>query len=52
MEVITLSKKEGVRAKGKFRRQLTSGVLLTFLRSDIFLSQSSLGKSLIYCVRT
>ena len=47
--VITVGKKEGVRAKAKFWRKLTPGALWTFLPTYSFL-QSSLRKSLMYCI--
>ena len=46
--MLLLCEKEGVRAKAKFWRSLWCVVDFCF---DIFLSQSSLGKSLINCVR-
>ena len=48
-QVISLGEKESEHAKAKPWRKLTPGALLT---SDIpFLTQSSLGKPLVYCIR-
>ena len=51
-QVITLGEKDGVRTKAKIWRKLINPWHIVGFSSDISLTQSSLGKSLIYCVCT
>ena len=50
-QVITLGEKDGVRTKAKIWRKLINPWHIVGFSSDVSLAQSSLGKSLIYCVR-